>query len=826
MRRSGWIAPGASLAVWVAAVGFPALAVPGLLSAGSATDVEVRHAGALLATSCIWAAAVAVAAMIAGWAPGRLLGRAVGRRWSMPLAALLLAPVCLPAYVIFYAWWQSWPADSALFRWAVETDRVQLVKAVTLFVGFVSWSWPLAAWCVAGQAADTPRWRQEILELDGAGPLRRLADRLRSDGRGLALGGLIVFLFVFNNTTSFDVAQFFTFGYELKAIDALNAPPRAILAAALPAMAVAAAGAAIVWRLLGRSGAAAMPIRTGRPTRAGAAATATLWVLTAALPVGLFLRNLGPEASVETFVRLYGTDLVNTIVIAVACGIVAAMVTVGLAAAWQDHRPGVRGLATAQAIGWLLAGLVPGTIVGIALEAAYNRPGLDGLVYTNPAILVLGYVARFGFIAALLARWLTLREPTVLADMRRLDGADDLFGYLKATWPRLLAAAGAAFAVVAVLSMSELSVSARLQPRGFNTIAGAVLNAVHYQRPDTVMLAVVALIGLGLTAGFAAVAGWWPLRRFSGRLATLAVCGAAVAAGAGCGTAGADPGGGPEPLDMRAAFGTPGRSLGQFSYPRGIAVDVARQKLYVVDKTARVQRFGFDGVPQLQWRLPKWENGKPTGLGVADDGRVFVADTHYHRVIVYDPEGRELLRFGTYGQGPGQFIFPTDVAFGPGDQVYVSEYGGNERIGVFDDGGEFLFSFGGPGSEPGKYNRPQALAFSPDRQELYIADSCNHRVVVVTPQGEPLRVIGGPGRGPGQLAYPYDVLVLDDRTLLVCEFGNNRIQHFSPEGACLGVYGRVGSGDGEVQYPWGIDGTGRAIFVLDSGNNRVQRVGI
>ena len=45
-----------------------------------ATSVEMRSAGALLLTSSLWAIAVAVGAVIVGWAPGRLLGRALPRR--------------------------------------------------------------------------------------------------------------------------------------------------------------------------------------------------------------------------------------------------------------------------------------------------------------------------------------------------------------------------------------------------------------------------------------------------------------------------------------------------------------------------------------------------------------------------------------------------------------------------------------------------------------------------------------------------------------------------------------------------------------------------
>jgi DNA-binding beta-propeller fold protein YncE/ABC-type Fe3+ transport system permease subunit len=813
------VLPAGAAGLWIAAVGYPALALIGVSITAAGGAAELRRTGGLLLTSTGWAAAVTVGAVLLGWGPGRVLGRALARRGYAPLAALFLAPICLPAYVIFYAWWQSWPADSALHRWAIETDRLQIIKALTLLIGFLCWSWPLVAWCVAGSAAATPAHRDELLRLDGAGPLRRFIDRLRGDGRELAMGGLIVFLFVFNHTTSFDIAQIFTFGYELRAIDALNAGPRAILAAAAPALVIGVLGAVAIWVLLGRTPAEA-PVRPGRITVGGGLATAAVWVATVVVPMVLFAGNLGGgRTSIRTFLSLYGSDVANTIAVAFASGLLGSLVAIGLAAAWHDHRAWVRLAAHGQAIGWLLAGVVPGTLVGVACEAAYNRPVLDDVIYTTPAVLVLAYLARFAFIGALLARWMTRREPRVLGEVRRLDGAETLVGFVQSSWPRVLAAGGAAFAVVGVLSVSDLSVASRLQPIGFGAVATDVLNAVHYQRPETVLLASLSLVGVGLAAGGLAVAVWWPLRRFSPGAAAGMIGLATLVALGGC--AHDDPDHVP-PLEARLTFGSPGVSLGQFNYPRGIAVDGQRRLVYIVDKTARVQRFTLSGQPQHQWRMPQWENGKPTGLNVSPDGRVFVADTHYHRVIAYDGDGRELMRFGRYGRGPGELIYPTDVAFGPQGRIYVSEYGGNERVGVFGPDGEFLFSFGSPGSQLGQFNRPQALAFNEDRTELYVADACNHRIVVVDPEGRPRRVLGGPGRGPGQLAYPYDVMILRDGSLLVCEFGNNRIQRLSPTGECRGLFGRVGTGDGELQYPWGIDGTDAAIFVLDSGNNRVQ----
>ena len=59
-------------------------------------------------------------------------------------------------------------------------------------------------------------------------------------------------------------------------------------------------------------------------------------------------------------------------------------------------------------------------------------------------------------------------------------------------------------------------------------------------------------------------------------------------------------------------------------------------------------------------------------------------------------------------------------------------------------------------------------------------------------------------------------------TIMVSEFGNNRVQRFDASGRSLGVWGRIGRGEGDVQYPWGVAEGDHEIFVLDSGNNRVQ----
>ena len=59
--------------------------------------------------------------------------------------------------------------------------------------------------------------------------------------------------------------------------------------------------------------------------------------------------------------------------------------------------------------------------------------------------------------------------------------------------------------------------------------------------------------------------------------------------------------------------------------------------------------------------------------------------------------------------------------------------------------------------------------------------------------------------------------------MLVAEYGGNRIRHVDLEtGETLGVFGTPGRELGQLASPWGAVVLGDELFVLDSGNNRLQ----
>lgn len=270
-------------------------------------------------------------------------------------------------------------------------------------------------------------------------------------------------------------------------------------------------------------------------------------------------------------------------------------------------------------------------------------------------------------------------------------------------------------------------------------------------------------------------------------------------------------------------FGHTGLGPGEFNYPRAAVIGPNRL-LYVVDKAGRIQAFDQKGEFQFDWHMPAIDAGKPTGLGVGPDGTIYAADTHYSRVTYFSPKGEQLGMFGSFGDGPGQFHLPTDVAVNAAGDIFVSEYGGNDRINHFSPKWEFLGAFGGRESGPASMERPQCIRIAPD-QSLWVCDSCHHRVCHFSAAGDLLLAFGKEGGGPGEFSFPYNVDLLSDGSLVVCEYGNNRVQHFDTTGKYLGHWGTAGREPGQLAYPWAIAvGDADRLFIVDSGNNRVQAI--
>jgi len=155
-------------------------------------------------------------------------------------------------------------------------------------------------------------------------------------------------------------------------------------------------------------------------------------------------------------------------------------------------------------------------------------------------------------------------------------------------------------------------------------------------------------------------------------------------------------------------------------------------------------------------------------------GRLYVADPPAHQVVVFDLSGRYLFRFGSFGQGQGEFSYPHGLTVSPLGEVLVADTG-NARVQVFDGDGHYLYQFGQNGGRWVGFERPYDLAC--DRQgQIHIVDQGRSALFITSSSGELLLTLGGrPSRGMLGLASPTGVGVDDSGRIVISDLRNHRL---------------------------------------------------
>ena len=190
----------------------------------------------------------------------------------------------------------------------------------------------------------------------------------------------------------------------------------------------------------------------------------------------------------------------------------------------------------------------------------------------------------------------------------------------------------------------------------------------------------------------------------------------------------------------------------------------------------------------------------PRGMDVGPDGELYVVNAGASEVLVLDPDGSVLRRWGSQGSDEGQFNFRRDpndpisdyggIAVGADGLVYVADTA-NRRIQVFEADGPFVRQWGRFGSGDGQFLDPIDLAVGPDGT-VYVVDDQRDDIQEFAPDGTFLRVIGSHGTSPGQLNFTGGVYVNDEGTIYNADWGNDRAQAWSSDGASLWVVGGAG----------------------------------
>ena len=251
--------------------------------------------------------------------------------------------------------------------------------------------------------------------------------------------------------------------------------------------------------------------------------------------------------------------------------------------------------------------------------------------------------------------------------------------------------------------------------------------------------------------------------------------------------------------------------------PRGLFSDT-ENNVYVLDDAGRVLIYSADGKVQKSWHMPEYEAGRPEGIVRLNDSRIAVADTHYHRVVLFDVDGNVDSMFGEYGSGQGQFVYPVAIAEDPHGFLYVGEYGEQQRIQKFRPDGTFVLSFGEHGTGDGQFQRPSGIAW--EDGTIYAVDAFNERIQLFSDDGQFLQVVNLPDN-VAPFEYPYDVRVQGDE-LFVIENKAARLTVMKRDGTLVGRYGKPGRATGNLFGPWSLTVlTDGRVLIADTGNHRI-----
>jgi sugar lactone lactonase YvrE len=180
----------------------------------------------------------------------------------------------------------------------------------------------------------------------------------------------------------------------------------------------------------------------------------------------------------------------------------------------------------------------------------------------------------------------------------------------------------------------------------------------------------------------------------------------------------------------------------------GVATN-SKGHIFVYTRSANTRLFEFDPSGAYVREIGAGNYGFEFAHSVRVDSadNIWVVDEGTNTVIKFNPAGHVVMVLGhrpevvagavatTNGPNPPaeKYTFgrPTDVAWDPQGNIFVSDGYTNNRVVKYDKDGRFLAQVGSEkaGSEPGQFNLPHGIAVDA-KGNVYVADRSNHRLQV------------------------------------------------------------------------------------------------
>jgi sugar lactone lactonase YvrE len=194
----------------------------------------------------------------------------------------------------------------------------------------------------------------------------------------------------------------------------------------------------------------------------------------------------------------------------------------------------------------------------------------------------------------------------------------------------------------------------------------------------------------------------------------------------------------------------------------GVATN-SKGHTFVYHRSANTRLFEFDQNGNFVKEIGKGYYGFEFAHSVRVDAEdnIWTVDEGTNVVTKFSPEGKVLMVLGrrpsavvgaqTTENQPGQkylFCRPTDVAWDPQGDIFISDGYCNNRVMKYDKNGRFLAEAGSDkaGKDPGQFNLPHGIA-ADAQGNVYVADRSNFRYQVLDNNLKPKAVYDNVGVG-------------------------------------------------------------------------------
>ena len=168
---------------------------------------------------------------------------------------------------------------------------------------------------------------------------------------------------------------------------------------------------------------------------------------------------------------------------------------------------------------------------------------------------------------------------------------------------------------------------------------------------------------------------------------------------------------------------------GEFGNPSNIAYSTVNNFLYVSDSKNHVIRV-YDaktGLFKFEFGRPgEFESqfNRPAGIAVRGD-KIYVVDQMNFRVQIFSLTGEFLKMFGEAGSGAGYLFRPKGIGVSNDGFIFIAD-AEFQNFQIFDEDGNVYLYVGELGSEPGEFRLPAGLCI--DKNNIYVVDQLNKRV--------------------------------------------------------------------------------------------------